>query len=86
MARLQDQNFEHEHVIERRAPALQAVGARHRPRQVGPEHFEVNDPVQPLKIIALRREIPQPFLNVEKSALTPHRPLPNRRPRESHSR
>src|SRR5215213_9052439 len=43
IARLQDENLEHEHVIEERAAALGAVRARHRPDKIRPEQRDVHE-------------------------------------------
>ena len=52
MHRLQDQYLEHQHVIERRAPTLRAIGTRHRRFQVGAKHLEVDQRLDPLQIIS----------------------------------
>jgi hypothetical protein len=52
--RLQQQDLEHQHMIEGRAAALRAVGARHRTLQLPAEHGEINQGRDPLEVIALR--------------------------------
>jgi hypothetical protein len=72
VVRLQDQDFEHQHVIERRPAAFRAIRARHRPLQIRPELVEIDHRVQPLQAVTLGRELLQPLLNVEKSRLPRH--------------
>ncbi len=72
MARLQDQDLEHEDVIERRAPAARAVRPRHGSLQVRPEELEVDQPVQPLQRVALGRELLQTLIDVEEPGLPLH--------------
>ena len=48
VAGLQGENLEHEDVIERRSPALGAVGSWHRLLQIRPEQLEVDDLYNPL--------------------------------------
>jgi hypothetical protein len=72
MAGLEDQDLEHEHVIERRATAARAVRPRHGSLQVRPEELEVHQPVQPVQRIALGRELLQTLIDVEEPGLPPH--------------
>src|SRR3954451_2638433 len=85
MTRLQDQDLEHHYVIEGRPAALRSVGPRHGSRQVGPERLEVQDRVQPLKVVALRREFLQTLIDIKEPCLTPH-PEASTPPRVSESR
>jgi hypothetical protein len=50
---LQDQDLEHQDVVERRPPALGPVSPRHRALELWPEHFEVDHRDQPLEVVAL---------------------------------
>jgi len=75
MRRLQDQDLEHEHMVEGRAPALASIGAWHRTHQIRPEDLEIHNGVQTLEIIALRRQFLQPLVNIEEPALATH-PMP----------
>jgi hypothetical protein len=54
--RLQDQDLEHQDMIERRRPALGPVGPRHGALEFGPEQLEVNHRGQPLEVVALLRQ------------------------------
>ncbi len=50
---LQDQDLEHEHMIERRTSAFPAIAAGNRRLQRRPEHLEIDQHAQSLEIIAL---------------------------------
>jgi hypothetical protein len=63
--RLQQQDLEHQHVIEGGPAALRAVGARHGPLQLGAEHHKIDQHGDPLEVIAPGRQFAQPFLHVE---------------------
>jgi hypothetical protein len=76
VARLQDQDLEHEDVIEGRATTTRAIGSRRGPLQVRPEQLEVHQPIQPLQRVALGRELPQALIEIEKPSLTPHPTTP----------
>ena len=65
VAGLQDQDPEHQHVVVGRAAALRAIRARHRLLELGPERLEIHQRVHPLQVIALRRQLPQPRVNVK---------------------
>ena len=39
---LQDQDLEHQHVVERRSATLRAVRPRHGPLELGPEQLEID--------------------------------------------
>ena len=65
VAGLQDQNLEHEHQVEPRAPSLRAVGAGHRISEVRPEELEVHDGTQPLQVITLGGQFPQAIIKIE---------------------
>jgi hypothetical protein len=76
---LQDQDLELQHVVERRPPALRPIGPRHRPLELGPEHFEVDHACQPFEAVALLRQSCQPLLDIEKAGRTPHSDPPQLR-------
>ena len=80
VAGLQNQRFEHQHVIERRAAAFRAVRAWHRAFEIRPEQREIHHRIQPFQAVALGRELLQPLVNVEKPALSPHPRPPARTP------
>jgi hypothetical protein len=65
MARLQDQDLEHQDVVVRRPAALRPVRARNSPLKLKPERLELHQFVQPLQIVALRRELPKPLLDIK---------------------
>lgn len=65
--RLQDQDFEHQHMIERRPTALRAITARRRRFQVWPKHLKVDHGLDPLQIVALGGEILQSLIDAEKT-------------------
>jgi hypothetical protein len=52
------------------------VGARHGLLQLGTEHGEIDQRGDPLEVIALGRQLPQPFLHVEEPRLPNHRHPP----------
>ena len=52
VAGLQNQRFQHQHLIEGRPPAFRAVRARHRALQIRPKQFEIDHPAQPLQPLA----------------------------------
>jgi hypothetical protein len=62
---LQDQDPEHEHVIERRPPTLRAIPPRNRRLQRRAEQFEIDEPVQALQIVALGRQLRQPLVDIK---------------------
>src|SRR4051812_16332590 len=77
VARLSDENFEHEHMIERGPSAARAVGAGHGLLQdgllqVSPKQLEVDDRVQPFEMVALGRKLLQMLVDVEEPGLTAH--------------
>ena len=85
MHALQDQNLEHQHMIERWAAAFAAIRRRHRLPQRRPKHLEVDQAFQPFQIIALGGKILQPLVNIEKASLSSHRlKSPIRTSMESH--
>jgi hypothetical protein len=51
--RLQDQDLEHEHMIEGRAPAFRTIRAWNRSLQCRAEYFEIDESLHPLEIVAL---------------------------------
>lgn len=71
MRRLQDQDLEHEHMVERRAPALRSTRPWNRSRQIRPEYLEIHDGVQPFEVVALGRKLPQTLIDIEKPDLAP---------------
>jgi hypothetical protein len=77
---LQDQDLEHQHVVEWRAPALGAIRPRHRPRhrplELEPEQLEVDHGTQPFEAVAFGRQHGQPLLEIEEPRLTAHPILP----------
>ena len=73
---MQDENLEHEDVIERGPPALGAVGSWHRLLQIRPEQLEVDDRAQPFEMVALGRKVLQALVNIEEPGLAPHPTLP----------
>jgi hypothetical protein len=50
---LQDQDLEHQDVVERRTTALGSVGSRHSALELRPEQLEVDRCSQPLEVVAL---------------------------------
>ena len=57
MARLKDQNLEHQHMIVGRAATLGAVRPGNGALQIRPENLKIDDPLQPLQIVALGRKL-----------------------------
>ena len=72
MHRLQDQHLEHQHMIERRPPTLGSIRASNSLLKVGAKQLKIDEPLQPLEIVALRRELSQPLLNIKKARLPSH--------------
>jgi hypothetical protein len=56
-------------MIERRPPTLASIRARNSLLQVGAKQLKINEPLQPLQIVALRREISQPLVDIKKARL-----------------
>src|SRR5271167_952438 len=75
MHRLQDQNLEHQHMIERRPPTLASIRARNSLLQVGAKQLKIDKPLQPLEIVSLRRQLSQPLLDIKKARLSSHSTL-----------
>jgi hypothetical protein len=69
---LQNQRFEHQHVIEGWAAAFRAVRAWHRALEICPEQLKIHHRTQPFQTVALGRELLQPLINVKKPRLTAH--------------
>jgi hypothetical protein len=77
MHRLQDQHLEHQHMIERRPPTLASIRARHSRLEVSTKQLKVNEPLQPLEIVAFRRELSQPLVDIKKARLPTHSNTPS---------
>ena len=72
----EQQDPEHQHVIEGGSAALRAVGARHGLLQLGAEHREIHQRADPLEVIARGRQLPQPLIRAEEPRLPTHRHPP----------
>ena len=84
--RLQDQDLEHQHVVEGGPATLAALRPRHGPLQLGTEDLEIDHRRQPLQPVALGRQEGQPLLHVEEPRLPRHPVLPRAVIRSNHSR
>ena len=71
--RLDHQDPEHHHRVERRPAALRTVRVGQRPRQLGPEHLEIDRRREGQQLIAQIAQPPQALVDVEKSRLPKHR-------------
>jgi hypothetical protein len=69
---LQDQDLEHQDVVERRPAALGAIRPWHGALELGPEQLEVDHRREPLQVVTFPRQPGQPFLDVEQPGRTPH--------------
>ena len=74
VAGLQDQDPEHQHVVVGRAAAPRPIRARHGLLELGPERLEIHQRVHPLKIVALRGQLPQPRVDVKQPRFPRHDP------------
>ena len=74
--RLNHQDLEHHHRVERRSAALRTVRVGQRPRQLGPEHVEIHRRREGQQLIAQIAQPPQALVDVEKPRLTAHRLTP----------
>ena len=74
--RLNHQDPEHHHRVERRPAALRTVRVGQRPRQLGPEHLEIDRRREGQQLIAQIAQPPQALVDVEKPRLTAHRLTP----------
>jgi hypothetical protein len=81
---LQDQDLEHQDVIERWPAALRAIRPRHGTLELGPEHFEVDHSLETFEVVTLLRQTSKPLLDVEQSSRPTH-PIPPHDPRRSRS-
>ena len=82
--RLDDQDLEHHHRVERRAAALGAVAVPQRGLQLRPEHLEIHHRRERLELVADVAQPPQPLVHVEQSGLPRHPRLRSpRRPSKS---
>jgi hypothetical protein len=72
MARLQNEDLEHQDVIVGRTTAFGPLAAWHRALQVRSEDLEIHDGIQPLEVIALGRQLLQPLVDIEQPQLTAH--------------
>ena len=59
-------------MIERRPPTLGSIRASNSLLKVGAKQLKIDEPLQPLEIVALRRELSQPLLNIKKARLPSH--------------
>ncbi len=73
---LQDQDLEHQPMLEGWPATQGVIRAGHRPLEFGPEQLEVDRRAQPLEAVAFRRPPGQPLLEVEESSLPAHPILP----------
>jgi hypothetical protein len=71
VARLQDQDLEHQHVIIGRAATLGPFGPRDGTLQFEPECLEIYQRTQPLQIVALGGELSESLLHVKEPRLPP---------------
>jgi len=83
VGRLDHQDLEHHHRVERRPAALRAVRVGQRPRQLGPENLEIGRRRESQQLIAEVAQPLQALVDVEKSRLPAHRFVSDPLPRES---
>jgi hypothetical protein len=63
---LQNQDLEHQDVVEWWPAALRSIRPGHGALELGPEQLEIDHDREPLEVIALLRQAGQTILNVEK--------------------
>jgi hypothetical protein len=73
MARLEDQDPEHQHVIVGRSAAPGSIAPRHGALQIRPKHLEIDDRLHPFQVVAFGRKLLQTLVDIEKSRLAVHR-------------
>ena len=78
MARLQDQDPKHQDVIIGRPSSLRPIAPGRGVLKISSKDFKVDDLIQPLEIVALRGNIFQTLVDIEKPRLSDHPtdPLP----------
>jgi hypothetical protein len=78
MARLQDQDLKHQDVIIRWPPALRPIAPGRGALKIGSKDFKIDDLIKPLEIVALRGNVFQTLVDIEKPRLSDHPtdPLP----------
>ena len=59
-------------MIERRPPTLASIRARNSLLEVATKQLKIDKPLQPLQIVALRRELAQPLVNIKKARSPSH--------------
>ncbi len=70
MARLQDQDLKHQDVIIGRSPALRPIAPGRGALKIGSKDFKIDDLIQPLEIVALRGNVFQTLVDIEKPRLS----------------
>src|SRR5215467_10297350 len=84
MARLQDQNFEHQNVIVGRSAALRPIAPGRGALKIGSKDLKIDDLIEPLKIVALRGNVPQTFVDIKKSRVSDHPTIPSETRKGNH--
>jgi len=59
-------------LIERRPPTLASIRARNSLLKLGAKQLKIDEPLQQLQIVALRRELSQPLVDSKKARLPSH--------------
>ena len=76
VGRLDHQDLEHQHRIERRTAALRAVRMAKRRRQIGAENLEIHRAGKREQLVAKVARAPQALIDVKQSRQTGHRLIP----------
>src|SRR5215831_7018786 len=84
MARLQDQNFEHQNVIVGRSAALRPIAPGRGALKIGSKDLKIDDLIEPLKIVALRGNVLQTFVDIKKSRVSDHPTIPSETRKGNH--
>src|SRR3974390_3249073 len=77
VSRLDDQDLEHQHWVERWPPALRPVRVAQRRIQFRPKQLEIHCRPEAFKLIAQIAQQLQPIIEIEKAWLPPHAFAPN---------
>jgi hypothetical protein len=81
---LQDQNFEHQNVIVGRSAALRPIAPGRGALKIGSKDLKIDDLIEPLKIVALRGNVLQTFVDIKKSRVSDHPTIPSETRKGNH--
>src|SRR5262249_8744580 len=84
MARLQDQNFEHQNVIVGRSAALRPIAPGRGALKIGSKDLKIDHLIEPLKIAAPPGKVLQTFVDIKKSRVSDHPTIPSETRKGNH--